>query len=123
MSSALCCLCNIVEVNECCFCDIVEVNECCLCDIVEITECCLCDIVEITECCLCDIVAIDECTQGETACDQLCIDHVGYYECACKSGFQLAEDGKRCKRECLLMHISISSGTLMKMLQKMPILI
>ena len=39
---------------------------------------------------------IDECTRDEHDCNQLCINTVGSYECMCRDGYFLHQDGKTC---------------------------
>ena len=39
---------------------------------------------------------IDECTRDGHDCNQLCINTVGSYECMCRDGYFLHQDGKTC---------------------------
>ena len=38
----------------------------------------------------------DECAEGTDDCDQICINTVGSFECACEDGFVLDNDGRTC---------------------------
>ena len=39
---------------------------------------------------------IDECATDNGGCDQICVNKPGSFECQCKEGYTLAEDGKTC---------------------------
>ena len=39
---------------------------------------------------------INECDNGDQDCQQLCINTVGSYKCACEHGYFLKSDGKTC---------------------------
>ena len=41
-------------------------------------------------------VDIDECSAGLDACDHICINTVGSYQCACVQGYTLLEDERNC---------------------------
>lgn len=47
---------------------------------------------------------IDECATGEAGCEQICKDKTPGFECGCREGYELAEDGKSCQDidECAL---------------------
>ena len=40
---------------------------------------------------------MDECTGNNGGCEGECCNTIGSYYCKCKPGFELSEDGKRCK--------------------------
>ena len=50
------------------------------------------------------LIDIDECTADTDGCDQICNNTDGSFECSCRSGFTLLDDGKTCMdvNECLL---------------------
>lgn len=43
---------------------------------------------------------IDECATGDNPCEE-CINTIGSYECRCRDGFYLDEDGVTCSRKYL----------------------
>ena len=47
---------------------------------------------------------IDECTADTDGCNQICSNTNGSFECSCRSGFTLLDDGKTCVEinECSL---------------------
>lgn len=42
----------------------------------------------------------DECSSIDHGCEQMCINNLGGYECACKVGYQLHSDNKHCEDIC-----------------------
>ena len=40
---------------------------------------------------------IDECQEGLHSCRQVCVNTNGSYECACKEGYSLRNDGSNCR--------------------------
>ena len=38
----------------------------------------------------------NECATGNGGCDQICVNKPGSFECQCKEGYTLDEDGKTC---------------------------
>ncbi|XP_013067334.2 tolloid-like protein 1 isoform X2 [Biomphalaria glabrata] len=42
----------------------------------------------------------DECSSDEHGCDQVCVNTLGSYTCACRDGYKLHADGKRCEDAC-----------------------
>ena len=50
-------------------------------------------------CCLVYAIDVDECAIGRDLCDQVCINTVGSYSCACSSGYEIAADRRTCKGE------------------------
>lgn len=54
---------------------------------------------------------IDECSSDEHGCQQICINTLGGYQCACSIGHELHSDGKKCEEACGgILHSS--NGTL-----------
>ncbi|XP_063217252.1 protein tolkin-like isoform X2 [Bacillus rossius redtenbacheri] len=53
----------------------------------------------------------DECAQENHGCQQLCINTLGGYECACRIGFELHSDGRNCEVACGGL-IDVSNGTI-----------
>ena len=47
---------------------------------------------------------IDECAVDNGSCDQICINKPGSFECQCKDGYVLADDGKTCNGKYFLCH-------------------
>ncbi len=39
---------------------------------------------------------IDECAKGNGGCNQTCTNSIGSYQCSCKSGYLLNQDGRGC---------------------------
>ena len=52
----------------------------------------------------CFISDIDECSANTDGCGQVCTNTNGSFQCSCRSGFSLLDDGKTCMElnECLL---------------------
>ena len=50
------------------------------------------------------LIDIDECTANTDGCDQICNNTDGSFQCSCRSGFSLLDDGKTCGEvnECTL---------------------
>ena len=44
----------------------------------------------------------DECATDNGGCDQICVNKPGSFECQCKEGYTLAEDGKTCNGKLTL---------------------
>ena len=42
------------------------------------------------------IVDLNECDTDNGGCEHICINKLGSFECACKTGHQLASDGRSC---------------------------
>lgn len=47
---------------------------------------------------------VDECLNDNGACEQICVNSEGSFSCACKEGFRLAQDRRRCLRMFFLFH-------------------
>ena len=47
---------------------------------------------------------IIECAEGRANCQQLCINTIGSFTCACSAGFRLATDGHNCNGQSVLSH-------------------
>lgn len=48
-------------------------------------------------CCYVDLIAeINECQDGNSSCEQACMNTIGSYECACYDGYRLNQDGLTC---------------------------
>ncbi|PAV80528.1 hypothetical protein WR25_22908 [Diploscapter pachys] len=43
---------------------------------------------------------LDECSSEDNYCEQICINTIGGYKCACEVGQSLREDGKTCESTC-----------------------
>lgn len=50
----------------------------------------------------CIFLEFDECSSIDHGCEQMCINNLGGYECACKVGYQLHSDNKHCEGTCTL---------------------
>ena len=57
--------------------------------------------VTVTNCCIINIITsdIDECADDSGGCAHVCVNEVGSYSCSCRSGYQLANDGRGCAEE------------------------
>lgn len=50
---------------------------------------------------------VDECLVANAECTQLCVNNPGSFECACKDGYILREDGETCSGKfigCFLIY-------------------
>ena len=45
---------------------------------------------------------IDECQTDNGQCEQICVNLPGSFSCVCYDGYQLENDGKRCRRSKML---------------------
>lgn len=41
----------------------------------------------------------DECASNDHGCEHECINHIGYYECKCRLGFEFNSVTKKCQGE------------------------
>lgn len=48
-------------------------------------------------------IDIDECTEGIDGCNQTCTNTIGSYACSCRSGYHLANDGRRCNGKTYIL--------------------
>ena len=46
--------------------------------------------------CLWPITEINECQDGNSSCEQVCVNTIGSYECGCYEGYRLSQDGFTC---------------------------
>ena len=66
------------------------------CDICIILSCCKYIIIPL----LFDILSdIDECDLQTDGCAHNCSNTIGGFECSCRDGYELEEDGKTCRGE------------------------
>ena len=59
-------------------------------------------------CIICN-VEIDECQDGNSSCEQVCMNTIGSYECTCNDGYRLNRDGLTCSGIANGCHFSVDS--------------
>ena len=47
---------------------------------------------------------VNECAEGKDNCDQLCTNTIGSYNCMCRDGYYLHQDGRTCVGKSFLNH-------------------
>ena len=52
---------------------------------------------------------VDECAIGRDLCDQVCINTVGSYSCACNDGYELAANKRKCRGQLQYMYYLLPS--------------
>ena len=52
---------------------------------------------------------INECSESTDGCQQMCMNTIGSFSCACNRGYRLAGNGHRCDGMCVLYKLLISS--------------
>ena len=50
-------------------------------------------------------VDINECNNNNGGCAQTCTNSPGSFQCGCRSGFRLNNDGTTCSGECMCCHL------------------